>query len=74
MNQEQPGIEQGRIQLWVDLFNMDGPNPGANVDITPRKPSPFELRCIIWMTSDVVLGDINILTGKNRIHFFCKNQ
>ena len=63
MSPSQPGIEQGRVQLWVDLFNMDGPSPGAAVDITPRKPTAFELRCIIWNTEDVVLGDINILTG-----------
>ena len=24
----------------------------------------YELRCIIWNTEDVILGDINILTGQ----------
>nr|XP_047145918.1 otoferlin-like isoform X1 [Hydra vulgaris] len=59
-----PGIEQGRIQLWIDLFSMEGPAPGAPIDITPRKPISYELRCIIWNTEDVILGDINILTGQ----------
>ncbi|XP_066910478.1 otoferlin-like [Clytia hemisphaerica] len=54
----------GRVQLWVDLFDMDGPSPDAAVDITPRKPTAFELRVIIWNTEDVELGDINILTGQ----------
>lgn len=64
LSPEMPGIEQGRVQLWVDLFDMDGPSPGMNVDITPRKPTSYELRVIIWNTEDVILGDINILTGQ----------
>ena len=63
MSPSQPGIEQGRVQLWVDLFSMEGPSPGAEIDITPRKPTAFELRCIIWNTEDVILGDINVMTG-----------
>lgn len=59
----QPGIEQGRVQMWVDLFGIGGPSPGPPIDITPRKPTGFELRCIIWNTEDVVLNDINVLTG-----------
>ncbi len=35
---EKPGIEQGRIELWVDMFPMDMPPPGPPVDISPRKP------------------------------------
>ena len=50
MSPDQPGIEQGRVQLWVDLFSMDGPPPNDARDITPRKPTPYELRCIVWNT------------------------
>ncbi|KAK2574260.1 Fer-1-like protein 4 [Acropora cervicornis] len=38
-NPEKPGVEQGKIEMWVDMFPMDMPSPGAPVDITPRKPT-----------------------------------
>ncbi|XP_076413608.1 fer-1-like protein 5 isoform X1 [Peromyscus maniculatus bairdii] len=51
----QPGIDQGKIQMWVDIFpKMLGP-PGPRVNISPRKPKRYELRCIIWSTSHVDL-------------------
>ena len=49
--------------MWVDLFDMEGPPPDAAVDIEPRKPTKYEMRVIVWNTEDVILGDINILTG-----------
>lgn len=30
---------QGKVEMWVDMFPMDMPSPGAPVDITPRKPT-----------------------------------
>jgi len=30
---------QGKIELWIDMFAMDMPSPGAPVEITPRKPT-----------------------------------
>ncbi|XP_051008619.1 fer-1-like protein 5 [Acomys russatus] len=51
----QPGIDQGKIQMWVDIFpKMLGP-PGPQVNISPRKPKRYELRCIIWSTAQVDL-------------------
>ena len=32
-------VFQGKIEMWVDMFPMDMPSPGAPVDITPRKPT-----------------------------------
>ena len=37
-NPDKPGIEQGKVEMWVDMFPMDMPAPGAPVDISPRKP------------------------------------
>lgn len=27
-NSENPGIEQGKVEMWVDMFPMDMPAPG----------------------------------------------
>ena len=29
-NPDKPGIEQGKIELWVDMFPMDMPLPGLS--------------------------------------------
>ncbi|XP_072807511.1 fer-1-like protein 5 isoform X3 [Vicugna pacos] len=51
----QPGIDQGKVQMWVDIFpNKLGP-PGPPVNIRPRKPRRYELRCVIWRTAHVDL-------------------
>ncbi|XP_077162073.1 fer-1-like protein 5 isoform X2 [Paroedura picta] len=55
-----PGIEQGRIQMWIDVFPENLGEPGPPFDITPRKPKVYELRCIIWNTMDVDLEDTNV--------------
>uniref|UniRef100_A0A8C2F225 Otoferlin n=1 Tax=Cyprinus carpio TaxID=7962 RepID=A0A8C2F225_CYPCA len=64
LNPDKPGIEQGRIEMWVDMFPMDVPAPGPAIDISPRKPKSFELRVIIWNTDDVVLEDDAFMTGE----------
>lgn len=63
-NPEKQGIEQGKVELWIDMFAMDMPSPGAPVEITPRKPAMYELRVIIWNTEDVLMDEINLVTGE----------
>ncbi|CDR00553.1 unnamed protein product [Oncorhynchus mykiss] len=41
LNPDHPGIEQGRIEMWVDMFPMDMPAPGPAIDISPRKPKKY---------------------------------
>ncbi|RXN06259.1 otoferlin isoform X5 [Labeo rohita] len=41
LNPDKPGIEQGRLEMWVDMFPMDVPAPGPAIDISPRKPKSW---------------------------------
>ncbi|XP_058250619.1 dysferlin isoform X2 [Hemibagrus wyckioides] len=67
----QPDIEQGRLQLWVDIFPKSMGPPGPPFNITPRKAKKFFLRCIIWNTSDVILDDVSV-TGERMSDIYVK--
>uniref|UniRef100_A0A3B5MGL9 C2 domain-containing protein n=1 Tax=Xiphophorus couchianus TaxID=32473 RepID=A0A3B5MGL9_9TELE len=71
-NKARPGMDQGQVQMWVDMFPMDLPHPGPPVDISPRKPKGYELRIIIWNTEDVILEDSNFLTGQQSSDIYIK--
>ncbi|KAI2660505.1 Fer-1-like protein 6 [Labeo rohita] len=71
---DKPGIDQGHLQMWVDIFPMDMPYPGPPVDISPRKPKGYELRIIIWNTEDVILEDTNFITGQKSSDIYVKGQ
>uniref|UniRef100_A0A7N4NNI5 Fer-1 like family member 5 n=1 Tax=Sarcophilus harrisii TaxID=9305 RepID=A0A7N4NNI5_SARHA len=67
----QPGIDQGKLQLWVDIFPLHLGPPGPAVNISLRKAKRYELRCIIWETRNVDLQDVNI-TGERMSDIYIK--
>ena len=36
-NPDKPGIEQGKVELWVDMFPMDMPLPGNHLENTEKE-------------------------------------
>ncbi|XP_057703030.1 fer-1-like protein 4 isoform X2 [Corythoichthys intestinalis] len=71
VNQDKPGLPQGYLHMWVDIFPTDVPAPPA-VDIKPRLPVQHELRVIIWNTDDVFLDDVNPFTGEPSSDIYVK--
>lgn len=64
--------------MWIDLFSLDDsssiihnqiPKP---VDVSPRKPKKFQLRVNIYNTEDVILDDVNPLTGERSSDIYIK--
>uniref|UniRef100_A0A8C1STA8 Fer-1 like family member 4 n=1 Tax=Cyprinus carpio TaxID=7962 RepID=A0A8C1STA8_CYPCA len=71
LNAEKPGLPQGYVHMWIDMFPMDVPPPPP-VNIKPRLPESYELRVIIWNTDDVVLDDVNPFTGEPSSDIYVK--
>ncbi|RWS04688.1 otoferlin-like isoform X2, partial [Dinothrombium tinctorium] len=69
---DKPGVERGQIEMWIDMFPTDLPQPPPPTDITPRKPISYELRVIIWNTDEVILEDSNALTGEKMSDIYVK--
>lgn len=57
--EDRPGVEQGKLQMWVEIFDPKKTIPEP-VDITPTPARLFELRAIIWNSKKVILDDRNI--------------
>ncbi|XP_067402968.1 fer-1-like protein 4 [Emydura macquarii macquarii] len=71
-NPESPGLVQGSLHMWIDMFPNDVPAPPP-VNIKPRLPVSYELRVIIWNTDDVVLDDVNPITGETSSDIYVKS-
>ncbi|RWS24989.1 otoferlin-like protein, partial [Leptotrombidium deliense] len=69
---DKPGVERGQIEMWIDMFPSDLPQPPPATDITPRKPISYELRVIIWNTDEVILEEENVLTGEKMSDIYVK--
>jgi otoferlin len=96
-NSDTPELEQGKIEMWVDIFPYDSissmntivsstnnisnvANNNNNsthhtfkpVDVSVRKPKKFQLRVIIYNTKDVILDDVNLVTGEKTSDIYVK--
>uniref|UniRef100_A0A8D0AGF7 Fer-1 like family member 4 n=1 Tax=Sander lucioperca TaxID=283035 RepID=A0A8D0AGF7_SANLU len=72
LNQDKPGLPQGFLHMWVDMFPNDVPAPPP-VNIKPRLPEQEGATIlIIWNTDDVFLNDVNIFTGEPSSDIYVK--
>ena len=53
--------------IYLLIFNL-----GLPVDVSPRKPSAFELRVVIWNTDEVVLEDDAFFSGDKMSDIYVK--
>ncbi|XP_071615826.1 fer-1-like protein 4 [Heliangelus exortis] len=71
-NPQNPGLVQGSLHMWIDMFPNDVPAP-LPVNIKPRLPVSYELRVVIWNTDDVILDDVNPVTGEPSSDIYVKS-
>ncbi|CAK9828332.1 Fer-1-like protein 6 [Anthophora retusa] len=71
-NASRPGLEQGKLELWIDMFQSDEIPPKPPVDISPPVPEEYEIRVIVWNTQDIPLVDSQFLTGEKCSDIYVK--
>lgn len=73
--------------MWIDMFLMEDYHQSASqqstgtdrhyfsphpVDVSLRKPKKFQLRVIVFNTKDVILDDVNLVTGERKSDIYVK--
>ncbi|KAI4503915.1 hypothetical protein M0802_001318 [Mischocyttarus mexicanus] len=71
-NPARPGLEQGRLEVWIDMFPIGNLPPKPAVNISPIVPEEYEIRVIVWNTEDVPLVESQFLTGEMSSDIYVK--
>ncbi|XP_036143415.1 otoferlin [Monomorium pharaonis] len=71
-NIKRPGLEQGKLEIWVDMFRIGQLPPKAAINIVPPIPEEYEIRVIVWNTEDVPLTESQFLTGEKCSDIYVK--
>ncbi|KAL7306383.1 hypothetical protein TKK_0001807 [Trichogramma kaykai] len=71
-NPKRPGLQQGRVEMWIDMFPIDELPAKPATDISPQPREDYELRVIIWNTENVPLVDSQFLTGEKCSDIYVK--
>ncbi|XP_046143744.1 otoferlin-like [Osmia bicornis bicornis] len=66
------GLEQGKLELWIDMFQFNELPAKPPVDITAPVPEEYEIRVIVWNTEDVPLVESQFLTGEKCSDIYVK--
>lgn len=62
---------QGKVRMWVDVFDCSYSIPPA-VHVVPRVPEEYELRVIVWSTADVKFDEVSVVTGEPMSDIYVK--
>ncbi|XP_067216226.1 otoferlin-like isoform X2 [Linepithema humile] len=71
-NAKRPGLEQGKLEMWIDMFQIGQLPPKPAVNIAPPTPEEYEIRVIVWNTEDVPLVESQFLTGEKCSDIYVK--
>jgi len=74
-NHEVSELEQGKLQMWIDMFPINENQKESvlkSVDVSVRKPKKFQLRVIVHNTKEVILDDLNPVTGEKSSDIYIK--
>lgn len=63
---------QGKLELWIDMFQSGELPPRPASDISPPVPREYEVRVVVWNTEDVPLVDSQFLTGEKCSDIYVK--
>ncbi|TNN09751.1 Otoferlin [Schistosoma japonicum] len=69
---DNPGLIQGRLQMWIDMFEREVAVPPPAINISPRVPAGYELRVIVWNTADVKLTDTSLFSSERSSDIYVK--
>ncbi|XP_018655678.1 putative otoferlin [Schistosoma mansoni] len=69
---DNPGLIQGRLQMWIDMFEREVAVPPPAINISPRVPTGYELRVIVWNTADVKLTDASLFSSERSSDIYVK--
>ena len=67
-----PGIEQGKLEMWVDIFPDISQIMPPKIDIKPKTPVSMELRAIVWNVDNVVLNDKSLILNDKMSDIYVK--
>jgi len=70
-NPLQPSMDQGQLEMFVDIFPLVNGVPGPPLNIAPRCAKEFTLRVIIWNTAEVPPSETSI-TGEEMSDLYLK--
>lgn len=64
--------DQGRLEMWIDMFQVGEVPLKPPVDISPPVPEEYEIRVIVWNTEDIPLVDSQFITGEKCSDIYVK--
>ncbi|XP_043245484.1 myoferlin-like isoform X4 [Amphibalanus amphitrite] len=71
-NPAMPDLEQGKLEMMVDIFPKTAGPPGPPFDVTPREPSKYQLRVVLYNVMDVVMQEYSAVSQSNMSDVYVK--